>query len=161
MLRWLTALSATLVACGTTSPAPATRAGAGVTRGTGGTSAQIVPVLGGGGCADTPDAPELDGGADALCAGAPVDISFRRDVTPLVSCSGEVCHQAWTYGTLVGRHSEICCDRRPLVSPGQPSASHLVQAVRDVDSCVGRMGDLDAAQIAIIVAWVCEGAPDN
>jgi hypothetical protein len=39
--------------------------------------------------------------------------------------------------------------------------SHLVQAISDEDSCVGRMGDLDAAQVAIVVAWICEGAPDN
>jgi hypothetical protein len=147
-----------LGACGSTSPKAAKPSAAG---GAGGTGSVVIPIVGAGGCADIPDLAASDAGPDPLCAGTSAEISFQQNVLPLVHCSGEVCHQAWTYGTLAGRASHACCDGRPLVSPGRPSASHLVQAIRDVDSCVGRMGDLDAEQIAIVVAWVCEGAPDN
>jgi hypothetical protein len=115
-----------------------------------------------GGCAVTPEVtPSSDGGLDPTCASAAEQISFQRDVAPLVNCSGEACHQAWNYGTLVGHDSNACCDHRPLVSPGWPSASHLFQAVTGVDSCVGRMGALDDAQVSVIAAWICEGAPNN
>jgi hypothetical protein len=148
-----------LGACGSTARPQAERSGSG---GAGASSLITVPVVvGSGGCADVPVAEPPDAAPDALCSGTSTDVSFQHDVLPLVHCSGEQCHQAWTYGTLVGHASRTCCDRRPLVAPGQPSASHLVQAISDVDSCVGRMGDLDAAQIAIVVAWVCEGAPNN
>lgn len=147
-----------LAACGSTSPPRAEPSGMG---GAGGTGSLVIPSVGAGGCADIPDAAMPEAGPDPLCAGTSADISFQRSVLPLVHCSGEACHQAWTYGTLTGRASHACCDGRLLVSPGRPSASHLVQAIRDVDSCVGRMGDLDAEQIAIVVGWVCEGAPDN
>ena len=147
-----------LAACGSTSPP---RAEPSANGGGGGTGALVIPIVGAGGCADVPGAAAVDAGPDPLCAGTSADISFQRNVLPLVHCSGEACHQAWTYGTLAGRASHACCDGRLLVSPGQPSASHLVQALRDVDSCVGRMGDLDAEQIATVVGWVCEGAPDN
>lgn len=103
----------------------------------------------------------FDGGTDPLCTQVPSEVSFQRDVLPLVHCSGEACHQAWTYATLVNHASRACCDHRPIVEAGQPSASHLVQAITDVDSCVGRMGDLDDAQVALVIAWICEGAPDN
>lgn len=146
-----------LTACGGTPP----RAERTAVGGAGGTGSFVVPIIGAGGCADIPDAPVPAAGPDPLCAGAAAEVSFQRDVLPLVHCSGEACHQAWTYGTLAGRASQACCDRRLLVAPGRPSASHLVQAISDVDSCVGRMGDLDAEQIATVVAWVCEGAPDN
>jgi hypothetical protein len=82
-------------------------------------------------------------------------------VAPLVGCTGEACHVPWSYGTLVGRQSLACCDGRLIVDPFHPSASHLVQAVSDTDSCVGRMGELEAPAIASIVAWICQGAPDN
>lgn len=163
MLRSLVALVAALVgvlgfvACGAGSRPAVKRTAEG---GTGGSSSLIVPIGASAGCTDTPDVPVPDG-PDPLCLGAPAAISFQRDVIPLVHCSGEACHQAWTYRTLVGRASHACCDQRLIVSPGQPSASHLVQAISDVDSCVGRMGDLGTAQVATVVAWICEGAPDN
>ena len=146
-----------LTACGGT---PSPRAERSAAAGAGGTGSFLVPIVGAGGCADIPvSAP--DAGPDPLCTGAIPEVSFQHDVLPLVHCSGETCHQAWTYGTLIGRASQACCDRRPLVAPGRPSASHLVQAISDTDSCVGRMGDLAPEQIATVVAWVCEGAPDN
>jgi len=100
-------------------------------------------------------------GPDPLCTPNLPEVSFAQDVAHLVGCSGEVCHAGWKYASLVGRASVTCCDHRLVVDPGHPSASHLVQAVSGTSDCVERMGSLTDEQIATIVAWICEGAPDN
>ena len=109
----------------------------------------------------------LDGGArDPQClVGAPA-VSFARDVAPILAgCTGEVCHAPWSYDTLFGQRSTACCDQRWLVVPGQPSASHVVQAVTGIGACVPQMplneGSLSNAEIATLVAWVCQGALNN
>jgi hypothetical protein len=93
-------------------------------------------------------------------------VSFGKNVSPILGvCSGEVCHAPWQYATLVGAQSESCCDHRWLVEPGQPSNSHLIQAVRGVGACVPQMplgeGSLAASDISALIAWVCAGALDN
>lgn len=103
---------------------------------------------------------------DPLCTPDLPSVSYRQDVAPiLASCSGEVCHAPWQYPTLVGQRSASCCDHRWLLEPGQPSASHLIQAVRGTGACVPQMpldeGALAASDIATLIAWTCEGAPDN
>jgi len=118
----------------------------------------VVPVAS---CSAAPDPMIAPGAADPLCTAGMPTVTFAQDVAPLVRCTGEACHNAWSYGTLVGKQSLACCDKRLIVDPGHPSTSHLVQAVSDMDSCVGRMGQLEAPEIATIVAWICEGAPDN
>lgn len=107
-----------------------------------------------------------DGGMDPQCAVNAPAVSFAADVMPvLTACTGEICHAPWRYETLVGQHSVACCDHRWLVSPGQPSASHVVQAVEGVDACVSQMpldeGSLSQTEIATLVAWVCQGALNN
>jgi hypothetical protein len=107
-----------------------------------------------------------DGGADPQCAAGAPAVSFANDVMPiLAACTGEICHAPWRYDTLVGRRSVACCDHRWLVSPGQPSASHVVQAVKGAGACVSQMpldeGSLSQAEIATLIAWVCQGALDN
>jgi hypothetical protein len=110
-------------------------------------------------------APGLDGAAvDPLCAASTPTVSFAKDVAPiLVGCTGEICHASWTYNTLVGQKSNACCDHRWLILPGQPSSSHVVQALNGI-GCVPRMplgGELPESSIATITAWVCQGALDN
>jgi hypothetical protein len=99
-----------------------------------------------------------------LCTTELPTVSFVADVSPILAgCTGEICHASWTYGTLVGKKSNACCDHRWIVEPGQPSASHLVQAVSGV-GCVPRMplgGSLPDSSIAVLTAWVCQGALDN
>lgn len=123
------------------------------------------PDGGGGAGASNPSANPFGGAPtaadDPLCVDAIPDVAFQRDVAHLVACSGEVCHPSWRYDTLVGHRSLVCCDHRPLVLPGSPSRSHLVQAVSGTSDCVDRMGDLSPDDIAKIVSWICEGAPDN
>jgi hypothetical protein len=153
------------VACASSSEAPTPQAtvskGAGGSPGTAGTGTNTIPLGVAGGCVVTPDGSGMDAGADPVCAGMTTPVSFQRDVAQLVGCSGEVCHQPWSYATLSGHASTTCCDHRPLVLPGWPSESHLYQAITGVDSCVGRMGALSDAQVATVAAWICEGAPNN
>lgn len=105
-------------------------------------------------------------GTDPLCANASSAVSYARDVVPTIShCSGDVCHSAWTRDALVDKPSASCCDHRLLVVPGQPSSSLLIQAVRGVGACIPQMplyeGSLSDSDIATLIAWVCEGAPNN
>jgi hypothetical protein len=83
----------------------------------------------------------------------------------LASCTGEICHAPWRYDTLVQQRSASCCDHRWLVAPGQPSASHVVQALRGQSACVPQMpldeGSLSDPEIATVVAWICQGAPND
>ena len=107
-----------------------------------------------------------DGGADPQCAVNVPAVSFANDVMPiLAACTGEVCHAPWRYDTLLGQHSVVCCDHRWLVSPGLPSASHVVQAVKGVGACVPQMpldeGSLSQMEIATLIAWVCQGGLNN
>ena len=57
------------------------------------------------------------------------------------------------------------CGGRKQVAPGSPSTSYLVNKVTGVGMCSGgicRNGrGTDAAQIAAIRAWICQGAPNN
>lgn len=110
--------------------------------------------------------PTSTGAPDPQCAASLPSVSFAKDVVPVLGmCTGEICHAPWRYDTMVGRHSTACCDGRWLVAPGQPSASHIIQAVRGAGACVPQMpldeGTLADADIAKLVAWVCQGALDN
>jgi hypothetical protein len=110
--------------------------------------------------------PTSTGSPDPLCTASLPSVSFAKDVVPVLGmCTGEICHAPWRYDTMVGRRSTACCDGRWLVAPGQPSASHIIQAVRSDGACVPQMpldeGALADADIAKLVAWVCQGALDN
>ncbi len=106
------------------------------------------------------------GGPDPLCTAGLPSVSYANNVAPILAqCSGEVCHAPWSFDTTVDKPSTACCDRRWLVAPGQPSASHLIQAVLGVAACVPQMpldeGSLAQADLDTLIAWVCEGAPNN
>lgn len=111
-----------------------------------------------------PDAGAVLDSADPLCSTVVPAVSFQRDVARLVGCTGEICHARWTYDSLVNQSSSMCCDHRSLVAPGHPSTSHLVQALRGTSPCVPRMplgGELSESDIATVIAWVCQGAPND
>ena len=128
--------------------------------GSAGTPASIT-VVPAASCSDAPAPMIAPDAADPLCTPGLPQVSFQRDVAPLVRCTGEACHVPWSYSTLVAQPSTACCDRRFIVDPGHPTTSQLIQAVSDDDSCVGRMGQLEAPEIATLVAWICEGAPND
>ena len=109
---------------------------------------------------------DLDaGGSDPLCSGSAPVVSYTKDVAPILTgCTGEVCHVPWQYDTVVRQHSVACCDLRWLVAPGQPSASHIVQAVTGKNACVPQMpkgGSLSSSEISTLIAWVCQGAKND
>ena len=111
-----------------------------------------------------PDAGAAIDAVDPLCSTALPAVSFQRDVARLVGCTGEICHARWTYDSLVNQPSSMCCDHRSLVAPEHPSTSHLVQALRGTSPCVPRMplnGQLSDSDIATVIAWVCQGAPND
>ncbi len=114
------------------------------------------------GCSGGTTPAHLTDAADPLCTSALPHVSYINDVLPLLSgCSGEVCHASWDYGNTVNQHSIACCDHRWLVLPGQPSASHIIQAVRGIGACVPQMPDdgaLTESSVNKLVAWVCQGA---
>ena len=115
-------------------------------------------------CRDSAATPlPVDGGAvDPLCATSTPAVSFATDVLPILRlCTGEICHAPWKYDTLVGQHSTVCCDHRWLVLPGQPSISHVVQALRGISACVPQMpldeGSLATPDIATIISMGVPG----
>jgi hypothetical protein len=117
------------------------------------------------GCSGSSTPAQVTDAADPLCTSALPHVSYANDVLPILSqCSGEVCHPSWDYGNSVNQHSLACCDHRWLVLPGQPSASHVIQAVRGVGACVPQMPDngaLPESSVTTLIAWVCQGATTN
>ncbi len=106
----------------------------------------------------------LDGPPVGGCAVENPNVGFRADVLPVFQgCSGELCHNAWSYETTVNITSTECCDKRKIVDPGNPSGSYLIQKVRGMDLCgnSSKMGDLTPAQARNLADWICLGAPDN
>jgi hypothetical protein len=117
-------------------------------------------------CMNTPSPANADAsGTDPLCDPNAAQVSYAKDIEPvLMGCSGEVCHASWNHDTVVNRPSSACCDRRLLVAPFHPSLSLLTQSLTGTDSCVGTMpqgGHLPTPQIQAMIAWVCQGAPNN
>jgi hypothetical protein len=103
--------------------------------------------------------------AAASCDAGAV-VSFAAKVKPiLVGCTGETCHDPWSYESLVNQPSTRCCDGRLLVAPGDPAHSHLLKKLEGHDECGGAAmppgAMLPADQIEAVAAWICEGAPDN
>ncbi len=103
------------------------------------------------------------------------DVTLSRDVEPILtsSCSGEYCHglsmtsPARTYAFLVNQYSLECDDARPLVAPGDPEHSYLVDKIRGTHLCAGHpmprgIGNrLSPDQIRTVTDWICEGALDD
>ena len=155
-------------ACGGSGSTGPTAAGGGgaasasASSGSGGTEFVTVTGVGvGGACGAAPPPPGT--GCDGVAGG----VAFARDVAPLLaSCTGEICHAPPTFAGLVGVPSRECCDGRALVAPGDASTSYLVTKLAGVDLCSGGQMPLDrpplsASAQATIVAWICEGAPDD
>jgi len=118
-----------------------------------------------GGCDGGGDAEATTDAADPECTGVATAVGYQKDIVPILNgCTGELCHSAPTWSTLVAQPSHECCSGRLLVAPGHPSDSYLVDKLRGQSLCDGvRMpaGDpaLPASDIDVIVSWICEGAP--
>jgi hypothetical protein len=109
--------------------------------------------------------------------GPSAPVSFAADLEPMfeASCGGGNCHSGpnvasaldltpgVAYGALVGPSSPKC--GVPFVVPTDPAASYLVDKLTGLGICDGNQmpnnGSLSAAQVATVVAWICQGAPQN
>jgi hypothetical protein len=98
-------------------------------------------------------------------------VSFATQVQPIFTancttgCHGGVRPSAGlslaagaSYASLVGVRSG-CPDGRLRVTRGSVSASYLVNKLTGVGMLSG--GPLPTAQIDLIRAWICNGAPNN
>lgn len=115
--------------------------------------------------------------SNALYAAPPVQ--FKRDIVPLLKVRCAVCHltgdeaygmalhPAAAYKSLVN----VPSGESPLVrvKPGKPDESYLVQKIEGTQAEVhGKglqmpidSGPLSREEIAMIRAWITEGAKDN
>lgn len=111
------------------------------------------------------------------CIGCGPRVSFTADVQPILTagCTNN-CHSgrrpagglgleaAVSYAELVNVTST--CNGRKHVAPGSPDTSYLVNKLTGVGMCAGSImpktdARLPQAQIDLIRAWICQGAPKN
>ncbi|HEY2409035.1 MAG TPA: hypothetical protein VGI10_23685 [Polyangiaceae bacterium] len=95
--------------------------------------------------------------------------AYTTDVAPvLAECGGETCHGAFgspsgLAAQAIGVRAEECCTHPPIISPGHPESSYMINKLLGQGICAGvRMpppGPLSAEQIQIVSDWICEGAP--
>lgn len=102
-------------------------------------------------------------------------VSLSRDVEPILMsrCSGEYCHgltmttAAKSYALLVDQPSLECDDMRPLVTPGDPSRSYLVDKMLDRNVCSGHpmprglSNRMSNREIVAVTEWIREGARND
>jgi hypothetical protein len=99
--------------------------------------------------------------------GAPSGVSYTKDIVPIFSgCTNEQCHPPWTRDSTLNQPETECCDGRPLIQPGDPNGSYLVDKIKGhpcghTQAMPLPPDSIDDTQIALIVGWVCEGAPEN
>jgi hypothetical protein len=110
-------------------------------------------------------------------ASADEEVSFRRDVVPVLNKHCVMCHMEGTElgglslypdprGNLVAMRSTQC--RLNLVEPGKPESSYLLIKILGTQSAAGGKGRempwqyaLDEQQIDLIRRWIAQGAGDN
>lgn len=144
------------------------------------------------GCVDTATDVFNCGSCGAVCAAGQIceagtcgcgesgAVSFANDVEPVLegTCANRGCHsgprpqqslslvEGMSHGELVGVASTQCGDGRPLVTPGDPATSYLLNKLTGVAMCSGSLmpkgaGRLTQSQVDTIAGWICAGAPDN
>jgi hypothetical protein len=103
------------------------------------------------------------------------EVRFARDVEPILmsGCSGEFCHglamtsPSRAYAFLVNQPSFECDDERPLVTPGDPDHSYVVDKVLGRNLCAGHPmprgfeNRLSHQEVRTLTDWICEGAPND
>jgi hypothetical protein len=147
-------------------------------------------VIACGGCGETSsvglDAP-VDAAVDAPAPCFPLDgatspdgepVSFSQDVLPkLMICANFECHgglagnldlnSGHQYTSLVGKRAGECGDGRLYVDPGHSDRSYFIDKLRgSICHCAGDRMPLGGpfltdADIAMLITWVDEGAPNN
>jgi len=141
------------------------KAGAGAAGGAGG----ILLSFAGADTLDCSAAGEIalagQGGAPDCSTSAPVD--YATQVAPIfATCRGEVCHDFSDSNNLrawIAAGADECCNQRELIAPGHPERSYLLDKLQGRRLCYGAPMPLNraalvAADLAVIEAWICQGA---
>jgi hypothetical protein len=109
----------------------------------------------------------------ATVAHTDMRVELARDVEPILlsGCSGEFCHRLTSasraYAFLVNQPSTECDDSRPLVMPGHPERSYVVDKILGRNLCAGHPmprgleNQLSADEVRTITEWISEGALDD
>jgi hypothetical protein len=111
----------------------------------------------------------------SCAANAGEDVKLSRDVVPIFmgKCSGEYCHgtamttASRAHAFLVGQPSLECDDMRPLVTPGDPSKSYVVDKMLGRNMCSGHpmprglANALSEGELALVTEWICGGARED
>jgi hypothetical protein len=132
-------------------------------------------ALGASGVSDAPGSGGTRSASPTCAMPRAREIQFSRDVEPILmsGCSGEFCHgmhmtsAARAYSFLVGQSSFECDDARPLVSPGDPEKSYLMDKVLGRNLCAGHAmprgfeNRLSPQEVRTLNDWICEGAPND
>jgi len=107
------------------------------------------------------------------CSGKQPTLS--ADVVPITKTNCAVaiaCHTvdataSGVYHSYVNVPCEECSDARPLITPGDPEHSYLINKITGKNLCGGfgsmpKGGQLmEGSEIQTIYDWICEGAPQN
>jgi hypothetical protein len=139
-------------------------------------------------CVDTATSPANCGGCGRTCSGADrcvaggcvgcgPSVSFAAQIQPIFNAGCTTnCHSGnrpaggLGLGAGVARAELVnvtsSCRGRKQVAPGSPETSYLMNKLMAVDMCSGSVmpkmgGELSPAQIDVVRAWICQGAPDN
>ena len=94
----------------------------------------------------------------------PQQVSFERDIVPILRASCHGCHQpAKAKGKLnLTRYETLMRAEDPVVIPGQPDQSLLLELLLSHDGEPPEMPEdaepLNAEEIEIIRRWITEGA---
>jgi hypothetical protein len=122
-----------------------------------------------------PDSGTLDTGApdsdpDGGDGGCGPDVLFASQVQPIFNACIN-CHPSGgglnllagqSHASLVNKATAACGGARIRVIPGDPANSYLMAKITGVNKCSGnKMGNLNAAELALVQGWICEGAPNN
>jgi hypothetical protein len=103
------------------------------------------------------------------------EVKFARDVEPILmsGCSGEFCHglamtsASRAHAFLVNQPSFECDGERPIVTPGDPDRSYLMDKVLGRNLCAGHAmprgfgNRLSPDEVQTLSDWICEGAPND
>lgn len=100
---------------------------------------------------------------------AGVHRDFSTEVVPLFSgCGGEICHSFAAGGitTQIGVPATQCCNRIPVIDPGHPENSYLLNKLSGQGLCDGAQMPLgrtafSASDLRVLGDWICQGADTN
>ena len=91
---------------------------------------------------------------------------FATEIVPLFDgCAGEVCHNfgGGAIAGLIGVLEPECCKEIPVIDPGHPETSYVLDKLSGRNICAGARMPLErpplaAQDLQAISDWICQGA---